>query len=81
MLDAVVLTAGGLAGWLAVTAAILLRRPDHGRVYRIQFTRLQVTLDRDQLWELDGDVMRPTRQLTVVAQPGGLLLRMPPEPA
>ena len=81
MLDAVVLTAGGLTGWLAVTAAILLRRPDHGRIYRIQFTRLQVTLDRDQLWELDGDVMGPTRQLTIVAQPGGLLLRMPPQPA
>ena len=72
------LTAGGLTGWLAVTAAILLRRPDHGRIYRSQFTRLQVTLDRDQLWELDGDVMGSTRQLTVVAQPGGLLLRMPP---
>ena len=81
VLDAVVLTAGGLTGWLAVTAAILLRRPDHGRIYRSQFTRLQVTLDRDQLWELDGDVMGSTRQLTVVAQPGGLLLRMPPEPA
>jgi hypothetical protein len=36
-----------LTGWLAMTADILLRRPDHGRIYRIQFTRLRVTLDRD----------------------------------
>src|SRR6185503_14280692 len=57
MLDAVVLTAVGLTGWL------------------------EVTLDQDQPWELDGEVMSPVRQLTVVAQPGGLLLRMPPESA
>lgn len=77
-LDAVVLTPGGLAGWLAVAADIVLRRPARGRVYRVQFTRLQVTLDAEQPWELDGEVMGPARQLTVVAQPGGLLLLMPP---
>jgi diacylglycerol kinase family enzyme len=81
MLDAVVLTAVGLTGWLAVTAGVLLRRPAHGRIYRVQFTELEVTLDQDQPWELDGEVMSPVRQLTVVAQPGGLLLRMPPESA
>jgi diacylglycerol kinase (ATP) len=81
MLDAVVLTASGLTGWLAVTADLLLRRPARGRIYRIQFTKLQVTLDQEQPWELDGEIMGPTRQLTVVAQPGGLLLRMPPKTA
>jgi diacylglycerol kinase family enzyme len=81
MLDAVVLTAAGLTGWLAVAAGVLLRRPAHGRIYRVQFTELQVTLDQDQPWELDGEVMSPARQLTVVAQPGGLLLRMPPQSA
>jgi diacylglycerol kinase family enzyme len=80
-LDAVVLTAAGLTGWLAVAAGVLLRRPAHGRIYRVQFTELQVTLDQDQPWELDGEVMSPARQLTVVAQPGSLLLRMPPESA
>ena len=78
MLDAVVLTPGGLAGWLAVMTRVLLRRPDQGRVYRVQFTELQVTLDQEQPWELDGEVMGPARQLTVRAQPGSLLLRMPP---
>ena len=79
LLDAVVLIAGGLTGWLAVAADILLRRPARGRIYRIQFTRLQVTLDKEQPWELDGEVMGSTCRLTVEAQPGGLLLRMPPE--
>jgi YegS/Rv2252/BmrU family lipid kinase len=81
LLDAVVLIAGGLTGWLAVAADILLRRPARGRIYRIQFTRLQLTLDQEQPWELDGEVMGSTRQLTVVAQPAALPLRMPPESA
>jgi len=76
-LDAVMLTARGLAGWLAVAAHVLLRRPAHGWVHRVQFTRLQVTLAQEQPWELDGEVMGSTRQLTVVAEPGGLLLRVP----
>jgi diacylglycerol kinase family enzyme len=71
----------GLGRWLAVAAGIVLRRSAHGRIYRVQFTKLQVTLDREQTWELDGEVMKSTRQLTVVAQPGALLLRMPPESA
>lgn len=78
MLDAVVLIARGLTGWLAVAADILLRRPARGRIYRIQFTELEVTLDQEQPWELDGEVMGSTRRLTFAAQPGGLLLRMPP---
>jgi diacylglycerol kinase family enzyme len=78
MLDAVVLAPGGLAGWLAVMAHVLLRRPGQDRVYRVQFSELEVTLDRKQPWELDGEVMGPARQLTVQAQPGSLLLRMPP---
>jgi YegS/Rv2252/BmrU family lipid kinase len=81
MLDAVVLIAGGLTGWLAVAAGILLRRPARGGVYRVQFSELRVTLGRPEPWELDGEVMGSTRQLTVAAQPGALLLRMPPESA
>jgi len=79
MLDAVVLIAGGLTGWLTATAAILLRRKAQGGIYRRQFTKLVVTLDREQPWELDGEVMGSTRRLTVEAQPGALLLRMPQE--
>jgi diacylglycerol kinase (ATP) len=81
MLDAVVLTAGGLARWLAIAADILLRRPARDRVHRVQFTKLEVTLDAAAPWELDGEVMEPAGQLTIVVQPGGLLLRMPPESA
>jgi YegS/Rv2252/BmrU family lipid kinase len=81
VLDAVVLIAGGLAGWLAVAADILLRRTARGGTHRIRFSELQVTLDPAQPWELDGEVMGSTRRLTVVAQPGALLLRVPRESA
>ena len=81
MLDAVVLIAGGPARWLAVAAAIVLRRAAHGKIYRVTFTELRVSLDHEQPWEIDGEVMGSSRQLTVVAQPGALLLRMPPESA
>jgi YegS/Rv2252/BmrU family lipid kinase len=78
-LDAVALMPGGLAGWVPVALNVLLRRPAHGGIYRIQFTELQVTLDRPQPWELDGEVMGSTSRLTVTVQPGALLLQMPSE--
>ena len=81
LLDAVVLLAGGPAHWLSMAVHILLRRPARGRIYRVQFSELRVTLGRGEPWELDGEVMGSTRQLTVLAQPGALLLRMPPESA
>jgi YegS/Rv2252/BmrU family lipid kinase len=79
MLDAVVLLAHSLTGWLVVAADIALRRPARGGIYRVQFTELRVTLTQKQPWELDGEVMGSTRQLTVVALPSALLLRMPAE--
>jgi YegS/Rv2252/BmrU family lipid kinase len=81
LLDAVVLIAGGLAGWLSVAADILLRRRARGGTHRIRFAELEVALGAKQLWELDGEVAGSTRRLTVVAQPGALLLRVPPRAA
>jgi YegS/Rv2252/BmrU family lipid kinase len=80
-LDAVVLVARGLTGWLGVAAGILLRRPAHDGIHRIQFSELLVTLDRAQPWEADGEVIGWARRLTVAAQPGALLLRVPSESA
>ena len=81
LLDAVVLIAGGLTRWLAVAAGIVLRRPVQDGIHRVQFTELQVTLDKAHPWEVDGELMGSTRRLTIVAQPGALLLRMPAESA
>jgi YegS/Rv2252/BmrU family lipid kinase len=77
LLDAVVLNARGLAGWLALAVHVILRRSGSGRLSRIQFSELRLDVDRAQPWELDGEFMGETRQLTVVAVPGRLVLRLP----
>jgi YegS/Rv2252/BmrU family lipid kinase len=80
-LDAVVLTARGLAGWLALIAQVVTRRGASHRLMRLRFRELHVDVDRAQPWELDGEVMGETTELTVSAQPGRLLLRLPPSAA
>ena len=77
LLDAVVFTALGWAAWAVLAVHILMRRGRTQKVTRFQFTRLQVQLEHQQPWELDGEVMGATRQLVVAAQPGKLLLRVP----
>lgn len=77
VLDAVVFAALGWAAWAALAMHVLVRGGRTQKVTRFQFTRLQVQLEHEQPWELDGDVMGATRQLVVAAQPGKLLLRVP----
>lgn len=77
MLDLLVLTARGLAGWAALAMDVLLRRRRTRHVARIAFRELHVMLDRPQLWELDGEVIGRTSQLRVSVRPGALLVRVP----
>jgi YegS/Rv2252/BmrU family lipid kinase len=79
LLDAVVLTARGLAGWLALAVHVIMRRAGSDRLTRIQFSELHLDVDRPQPWELDGEFMGETTQLTVSALPGTLVLQLPPE--
>ncbi|HTA08220.1 MAG TPA: hypothetical protein VK836_06920, partial [Streptosporangiaceae bacterium] len=78
LLDAVVLNARGLTGWLVVAAQVLTRRAGSDRLTRIQFKKLRLEVDRLQPWELDGEFMGETTQLTVTALAGKLVLRVPP---
>ncbi len=80
-LDAVVLTARGWAGWLRLATRVLLRRKSPGQMTWMQFQRLTISTDREQPWELDGEVMGGTKRLMVTALPGRLVLRVPPDPA
>jgi YegS/Rv2252/BmrU family lipid kinase len=77
-LDAVALTARGWAGWLRLVARVLLRRESPGQMTRMQFQRLTITTEREQPWELDGEVMGETTRLMITALPGRLVLRVPP---
>jgi len=78
LLDVVVLTAQGWAGWLAVAAHVLRRRSGAtARVIRRTCRELRIDTDRAQLWQLDGEVMGRTRQLVITIRPGVLLVRVP----
>lgn len=77
-LDAVVLTARGWTGWLRLAGRVLLRRSSPGQMTLMQFQRLTISSDREQPWELDGEVMGGTTRLMITTLPGRLLLRVPP---
>jgi YegS/Rv2252/BmrU family lipid kinase len=77
LLDVVVLTAAGWAGWLAVAAHVLLRRDGGGPVTRGAFRELTIDADREYPWELDGELMGSTRHLAIAIRPEKLLVRVP----
>jgi YegS/Rv2252/BmrU family lipid kinase len=77
-LNAVVLTARGWAGWLRLAVRVLLRRESPGQMTWMQFRQLTIHAEREQPWELDGEVMGGTRRLMITTQPGRVLLRVPP---
>jgi diacylglycerol kinase family enzyme len=77
VLDAVVLTAWGVIGWLGLFADVLLLRRKTALLTRLPFRELCVTSRRARPWEIDGDVMGSALQLTVSVRPGSLLVRVP----
>jgi len=76
ILDVAVLTAWRWTQWLRLAAGVLLRR-DTDRLTRLACRELLVQAGRAWSWEVDGEVMGPTRQLRVTVQPGNLLVRVP----
>jgi YegS/Rv2252/BmrU family lipid kinase len=76
-LDAVLLSARGWAGWLALIAQAVTRRGASDRLTRFRFCELDVEVDRAQPWELDGEVIGGTTKLRVSAQPRKLVVRLP----
>lgn len=79
-LNAVVLTARGWAGWLRLAVRVLLRRESPGQMTRVRFRHLTIDADREQPWELDGEVMGGTKRLMITTQPGRVLMRVPAGP-
>ncbi|HET7244948.1 MAG TPA: YegS/Rv2252/BmrU family lipid kinase [Streptosporangiaceae bacterium] len=77
-LNAVVLTARGWAGWIRLAARVLLHRESPGQMTWMRFRQLTIHADREQPWELDGEVMGGTKRLMITTQPGRVLMRVPP---
>ena len=76
LLDAVVLTSRGLVSSIMLGLRILLRR-EGTQLVRGSFRSLSIRVARAQLWELDGEVIGPTRELKVGIHAEKLLLRVP----
>ncbi len=79
LLDVVVLTPGGLAGWLILAAHVFARRGSSDRVFRLTARKLKVDLGRAQPWQLDGETMGTARELDMTVSPRDLILRCPAE--
>ncbi len=79
LLDAVVLTPDGAAGW-AATAADILRQKEasaSSTIDRATGAHLLITVDPPQKVELDGDVLEPTGRLELSVDAGALVVRVP----
>jgi diacylglycerol kinase family enzyme len=44
----------------------------------MRFRQLTIHADREQPWEVDGEVMGGTRRLMITTQPGWVVMRVPP---
>lgn len=74
ILDVVVLPPRGWAGWVAFVLHVILRSPT-ARVMRACFTELRIELDREHMWEVDGEVIGRTRSLDIKLHAEKLTLR------
>jgi diacylglycerol kinase family enzyme len=81
VLDAAVLTAWGVIGWLGLLADLLLLRRKTARLTRLTCRELVVHARSARPWEVDGEVIGFARRLTVSVQPKSLLVRVPTGPA
>jgi len=79
LLDAAVLTSRGLVSSIVLGLRILLRR-DGTQVVRGSFRSLRIRVDREHLWEIDGEVIGSTKELKVGVHAEKLLLRVPAGP-
>nr|WP_229688684.1 diacylglycerol kinase family protein [Micromonospora yangpuensis] len=81
-LDVAVLTPRNLRHWVALGWAVLRRRDRIPRLEVHRGRRIEVTSNREQPRELDGDLITPGRTLLAEVRPGALWLCVPqPEEA
>src|SRR3954451_21075691 len=75
-LDVVVVAPRGVAGWLAVTGAVLTRsRWGHPMVEHFRCRRITVTAEKPLHVQLDGDPAGQARVLRAEVEPGALVVR------
>ncbi len=78
VIDAVLLSPRGLAGWGAVVLRLASKkRKGHQRVDFHSAREIEIQVDRPVEIELDGDAMGPVVAMSVAVNPASLVVRMP----
>ena len=73
-MDVALLAPRTLWHWFTLAAAVLLRRDRVPRMQILRGSKISIVSDRTQPRELDGDVIAPGRDLSVVVRPGAIVL-------
>jgi diacylglycerol kinase family enzyme len=76
-LDVAVLTPHNLRHWLSLAWGVLRHRRSVSRMETYRARRVDISSDRAQPRELDGDVIDPARTLSVTVRPQALCLCVP----
>jgi len=80
ILDVAVLVPKTLRHWLMLSLHVMRRRPG-GRGSRIKhFRARRIHIECDRVWprEIDGDLLEPSKEMTIVVEPKALIVRIPP---
>jgi diacylglycerol kinase family enzyme len=72
-----VLTPHSLRHWLLLAWGVLRRRRDVARLETFRARSVEITSDREQPRQLDGDVIEPGRLLATTVRPRALWLCVP----
>jgi YegS/Rv2252/BmrU family lipid kinase len=79
-LDVAVLYPHNLRHWLSLAWGVVRRRRDIARMETFRARNIEITSDREQPRQLDGDLIRPDRSLVATVRPGALCLCTPEDP-
>jgi diacylglycerol kinase family enzyme len=79
-LDVAILSPRKLRHWLSLAWGVLRRRRDVARMETYRARNIEITSDREQPRQLDGDLIRPDRSLVVTVRPRALCLCTPEDP-
>ncbi len=78
MLDVVILAPTGLLSWVRVGLRVVAgSRHDDTHIERHRARQVEISADAELPRQVDGEVIAPSRSLTVEVRPGALLVRVP----
>lgn len=78
ILDVAVLVPQGLRHWLMLALHVIRRKPASrgARIEHFRGRRIHIACDRVWPREIDGDLLEPGREMTVVVEPQALIVRV-----